>query len=94
MNYATNRTGTYIPSTARYREDGCLQQLKRFTILSIFRSKLDYERNNSNNNKFYERTKSYILLFTLVVGMPFFNLHFGQCNEKKHIGLFMHNFLI
>ena len=28
--------------------------------------------NNSNNKKFYDRTNSYILLFSLVVGMPFF----------------------
>ena len=33
---------------------------------------LDYKINNSNIKKFYDRTKSYIILFALVVGMLFF----------------------
>ena len=31
----------------------------------------DYNINNSNNKKSYDRIKSYIILFTLVVGIPF-----------------------
>ena len=36
-----------------------------------------------NVKKFSNRADSYILLFTVVVGMSFFYQHFHQCNEKK-----------
>ena len=32
----------------------------------------DYKINNSNIKNFYDRTKRYIILFALVVGMSFF----------------------
>ena len=32
----------------------------------------DYKLNNSNIKKFYDRTRSNIILFTLVVGVSFF----------------------
>ena len=48
--------------------------------------------NNSNINKFYGLTKSYILLFTLVDGMSFVYWHLGQCYENKFIGLITHIF--
>ena len=34
---------------------------------------LDPKKNNKNKNKFYDQTMSYVLLFTLVVGMSFLN---------------------
>ena len=41
-----------------------------------------------------DKTKSYIILFTLVVGMSFFYQHLGQCYEKKLIELYTGNFLL
>ena len=45
--------------------------------------------------KFYDRTRSNIFLFTLVIGVSFFLLTFRPVlYEKKLIGLFTHNFLL
>ena len=52
---------------------GRLDSLKTVHNPQYFQNlQLYYKMNNSNNKKFYDRTKSYILLFSLVVGMPFF----------------------
>ena len=50
----------------------------------------DYKINNSNIKKFYDQTRSNILLFTLVVGVSFFLLTLGQTYMKRNLSVYSH----